>query len=225
MVGYIGLDWSGTPDAPESVGEDESPEIYIPCAVGVADAETLNQDFAEWRKRLGVARDFEFHGSRAAADVIQEAVEYALGTAVVSAIVWDKQTLLAELGAAVFEKPALLAPATGLLALQPFLEAYSVRCIWCDEDIQSKERQRAFTTAVKQKARASMVADRSPDVKHYPSNKSNLIQLADMVAYALQRDFRGFSETPERRAILRRLKNKAENRVRMGGGDDLRPYL
>jgi hypothetical protein len=154
------------------------------------------------------------------------AVDYVLKAGQVTAVVFDKDTLTAEIGAQVFDKPGLLPPATGRVVLDRILEAGPLRRVWCDEgDQRDKKRRQAFNTEVKRKARALWPDEAGPDVKHYPSNKSNLVQLADMIAYVLQRDARGLLETAELRQRARALWRAEGNLVRWGNGDDLRSYL
>ena len=216
---YAGLDWSGAPFAKE---KGVSRDFYVPCCVWMEDVEAVDAYFAAWRQELGRPITFEFHAYRCEADILLRAVEYVLANGLVSAVVLDKEALTVDLGAQVFDHPRRLPPATGRLVLDRVLEVKPLRRIWCDEDVANDLRA-DFNTQIKRKARAHWPD--SPDVKHYPSHKSSMIQLADLIAYVLQRDARGLSETAVLRQKASQLWHKQGNRIEWGRGDDLRPYL
>lgn len=222
MFLYAGLDWSGTPHAKEKGVEKD---LYIPCGVRVPDVEATNGYFAGWRAEFGRPATFEFHGYECGPRTLLRAADYVLEVGQVTAVVFDKDVLVDEMGPEVFEKPALLPPATGRVVLDRMLSTSPLRRVWCDEDMPNKKRQQAFNTAVKRKARTLWPDDASPDMKHYPSNKSNLVQLADMIAYVLQREARGLLETAELRQRAQALWRKQGNQVWWGKKNDLRPYL
>jgi hypothetical protein len=216
---YAGLDWSGTPFPKE---KGVSQDFYVPCSVWMEDVDAVDAYFAAWRRELGRPVTFEFHAYRCSSDILLRAVEYVLTNGLVFAMVLDKEVLTADLGAQIFDHPKRLPPATARLVLDRVVEVKQLRRIWCDEDVASDLRAE-FNTHLKRKARAHWPG--SPDVKHYPSHKSSMIQLADLIAYVLQRDARGLSETVELRQKTHQLWQKPGNRIERGRGDDLRPYL
>ena len=221
---FSGLDRSGTPNAPDENSLKENvPEIYLACAVCVPDSEAVDRYFADWRQRCGFPKTYEFHSRYGSTALILEGVQFALANAQISAVFFDKERLQSELGGSVYERPNLLTAAIGLIAIEDVLQQSQLKKIWCDEDIQGKEDQKEFDTAVKRFARSYW--PKIPTMRHLPSGKSNMVQLADMVAYGLQRDIRGLPETAGMRKTVRELARKEGNRIWEIGGDDLRPYL
>lgn len=216
-----GLDWSGTPDAPET--EEPKQELYVACAVRFDEMIQPEEMLREWRYEMGLAASVEFHGYESRPETLLRFADFALANLRVCAVVWDKCALV-NAQPSVFDKPALLVPATGEIVLQEILRSGPVRTVYCDEDIKNKERRKAFKTSLARYAR-ELGHERGPDVKHYPSDKSAHIQFADMIAYVLQRHARGLSKTPKLRERAQRLWRKEGNVIRWGGWDDLRPYL
>jgi hypothetical protein len=225
MAFYAGVDWSGSPDAPETGG---ALEFYVPCGVRVASMDAINEQFTVWRDEFGFACNYEFHGYKLRRNpkVLVEATRYVLENAQVVAYLFEKYRLVEDRGPQVFEKPIRLAPATGLLVCHKMLESGPLRQVILDEDIAASHRP-GFNTEVKRTARTrwpeQSLSKGFP--KHQPSDKYNLIQLPDMIAYVLQREAHGLSETAELGRLVRALWNKKGNFIVMGGGDDLQPYL
>jgi hypothetical protein len=214
-----GLDWSGTPHPKEKTVEID---LYIPCAVSVPDIEATDGWFRDWRKELGRSIEFEFHGYRCSSKMLLKAIAHVLENGSVFAVLFDKNEMLKNIGPWIFDHPALLPPATGRMVLDRMLETDPLHDIWCDEDIGSNRRAE-FNTAIKRKARSLWPT--TPKIRHYPSHKSNMIQLADMMAYILQRDARGSLETEELRQRVKQLRNNNRNNIEWNNGDDLRSYL
>ena len=225
MTVTAAVDWSGSPDAPEAGG---ALELYIPCAVRVASVDRVNEQFRAWREAFGFAADYELHGYRLRrrSDILVTVVEYVRDNAQVVAYLFDKREMMRDLGSQVFDKPGLLAPATGLLVCHRMLEKGPLRQIFLDEDIAPRHRPE-FNTEIKRKARTLWpeqgIAKSFP--KHHPSDKHNVIQLADMIAYLLQREAHGLSETAQLRRSVKALWQKEGNDIRTGGRADLQPYL
>ena len=219
---YAALDWSGSPDAPEP---NLPVELYMPCLCCVAVKEELDDVFAEWRLEFGFSQREEFHGHRLRRrpDVLLRVVDYARANAQVIAVIFEKGMLAQQLGNQVFDKPYLLAPATGLLVAEQVLDDRELNKLWYDAGDIAPSRRAAFRTAIQRKARS--VGANSPDVVPRPSHKSSHVQFADIIAYVLQREKRGLSETAELGRQLRKLCRKSDCSVRRGSGDDLRPYL
>lgn len=222
MSSYAALDWSGSPDAPEP---HVALELYVPCLVCVAANEELENVFTEWRVEFGFRRNGEFHGHRLQhrPDVLLRMVEYALENAQITAVIFDKHRLSVEMGSQFYDKPSLLAPATGRLVAEQVLDIRELKNLWYDDGDIVPDRRGAFRTDIQRKARSLWPG--SPDVRPLPSHKSSHVQLADVIAYVLQREEHGLSETAELRRQIRKLCRKSDCSVRRGGGDDLRPYL
>lgn len=222
MPSYAALDWSGSPDAPEP---NVALELYLPCLVCVAAKEELDGVFAAWRTKFGFSQTEEFHGHRLRRrpDVLLRVVDYAIENAQVTAVTFDKGRLASSLGNQIFDKPYLLAPATGLLVAEQVLDNGELKMLWYDDGDIVPNRRGAFRTAIQRKARS--LWPNSPKVVPLPSHKSSHVQFSDVIAYVLQREERGLSETAELRRQVRKLCRKSDCSVRRGGGDDLRPYL
>lgn len=225
MYTDTGVDWSGSPDAPEDGGKLE---FYVPCAVRVASIDAVNEQFAAWRNEFGFAQSHELHGYklRRNPEVLMRATQYILENAQVVAYLFDKHSLQGDLGPRVFEKPIRLAPATGLLVCHKMLESGPLRQVMLDEDIAASYRP-DFNTEVKRAVRT-----RWPEQslgkgfpKHQPSNKQNIIQLADIAAYVLQREAHGLSETSELSRLVKAVWRIEGNHIVIGRGDDLQPYF
>jgi hypothetical protein len=216
------MDWSGSPDAPQG---GIPPELYVPCLVCVRSKDELEEFFATLRQEIGLARWEEFRGHRLRLrpGVLQRMVGYALENAHLIAFSFDKKALAAELGEQVFGNAALIAPATGLLAAHHCFEARPLKTLAYDAGDIGGERRKGFRTAVQREARGRW-AD-GPDVRPLPSDKSSLVQFADVLAYAVQREEHGLSETAELGRQVRRLRRKSECLIRRGNGSDLQPYL
>lgn len=222
MSSYAALDWSGSPDAPEP---NVALELYLPCLVCVEANEELDDVFAEWRAEFGGTVKIEFHGYklRRRPDVLLRVVEYAVENVQVMAMMFDKRRLAMEMGGQIYDKPARLAPATGRLVTDKILGDRGLEMLWYDDgDIVPRQRG-AFKTEIQRKARSLWPG--SPDVRPLPSHKSSHVQLADMIAYVLQREEHGLSETADLRRQVRKLCRKSDCSIRQGNGDDLRPYL
>lgn len=222
---HAGIDWSGSPDMPKA---GHALEFYLPCAVRVAGLDILNQQFIIWRNEFGFPLDYEFHGYRLRRnpEVLMEMTRYVLEKAQVVAILFEKHRLSENLGAQVFNKPIRLAPATGLLICHKMLESGPLRQVILDVDIAPSNRPE-FNTAVKRTARTLWPEQGFSNgfPKHHPSDKHNIIQLADVIAYVLQREAHGLSETAELSRLVKALWRKEGNYIVMGSGDDLQPYL
>lgn len=225
MTLYAAIDWSGSPDAPQ---DGDELEFYVPCAVRVAGIDVINEQFAAWRKEFGFARSYELHGYklRRSPEVLMRVTRYILENTQVVAYLFDKQILREDLGPQVFNKPIRLAPATGLLVCHKMLESGPLRQVMLDEDIAASYRSE-FNTEVKRAARTQWpeqgLSKGFP--KHQPSDKQNMVQLADIAAYVLQREAHKLSETTELSRLVRTMWHTGDNYIVMGSGNDLQPYL
>lgn len=215
-MSFVGMDWSGTPEAASYRGQ----EFYICCAVRMTDVEETDAALKQVRQDFGLPKTTELHGYHSGARLLKRALRLVLETGQVTALILDKATL--DLPSS-FALPAVLPAATALCVLEHCFAAGVIRRLWCDQDIHELAKRRAFNTRIFRMARGEQ-AERI-DIKHYPSHKSSLIQLADMTAYALQRSLRGALETDELQRLMQTLQRKFGNLVRSVGGDDLRPYL
>lgn len=117
------------------------------------------------------------------------------------------------MGLEVFDKPALLPPATGRIVLDRMLKGGPLRRVWCDEDMRDKKRQQAFNTAVQRINRAAWPEARLK-VRHEVSTSSSLIQLADVVAYGLSQLARELVEDPVLQRRLKAIRDDPQNVIR-----------
>ena len=224
MYEFGSIDWSGTPDAPLN---DGSLQLYLPCGIRFPSLDMVDEQCALWRTEFGLA-GHELHGYklRRRPEVFVRVIEFVLKYAQVTAFLFDKLELRKELGCQVFDKPGQLVPASGLLVCHRMLESGPLRQLWLDEDI-APSRRPGFNTEIKRNARSLWpdhgIAHNFP--KHHPSDKHNIIQLADMIAYVLQREAHGLSETAQLSHLIKALWRMEENYIKMGCGDDLQPYL
>lgn len=212
-MSFVGLDWSGTPDALVRRGQ----EFYICCGVSMDMTEEEADDaLRHIRQEFGLPAKAELHGYGSSPPLRMCVLELILERTQVIALVLDKAVDEVE-----WDSLAQLPTVTALWVLEQHFDAGPVRRICCDEDM-SKERQRAFNTRVYQ-----MVGRKGMDrvkVKHSPSHKSSAIQLADVAAYAIQREMRGVLKVAEK-PLVQALCSKTGNIVKQGSTIDLRPYL
>lgn len=219
---YGAIDWSGTPDAPDQ-NPSAAPEVFLACAIVCSDWESVEQTLSEWRREDGRPKAYEFRGYHASDAVRERTARFLLEHVRIHAVGFDKSVLEAESSGEAFLRPALLAPATAGLILDRLLQEVPLHTIWHDEDIQKRERRLAYNKSIRSMARR--YGRDSPILKHYPSSKSDMVQLADLACYILQRDLRGLPETEDLRRLARRLQQKEGNVMRWGCWDDLRAYL
>jgi hypothetical protein len=220
MARYAGLDWSGTPYW-RHMGD--GPNHYLPCAVRVENVDDLESAFASMRSGLGLPMDFEFRGYKSSPRQIIRVLEYVLEHATIVSLVFDKQTLAQDLGAQIFDKPAMLPIITGQIVINQMLQTGPLGKLWCDKGDIATNRQGLFNTAIMRVARS--LWPEGVRIAHVPSGKSQMIQCADIVAYVLHREVQGLSETKEISRQAQKLWRKDGNIIRWGNGDDLRPYL
>ena len=179
-----GLDWSGTPYRKK---RGTRPDFYIPCVVAFAcPLEELTREIAAVKLQIGLPQSVEIH-----AHTLPEATQYAfLRMAVnlemrVGARIIDKGTTENPRGDAL-PLPADFAAQAALSVLAPFIERYDINSLWYDKDIQGTQREKEFETAVKRLNRERWLhgglKTRSKD-----SDKSELIQMADVAAYGIGR--------------------------------------
>jgi hypothetical protein len=205
---YAGLDRSGTPDLKST--QAGSP-LYVVCLAAVEDMEAFGRRMSETRFRFGMGMRAEFHGhqtsDRMQAAVIEEALAVGLRVGV---LVVDKEATRQQLEPATLPSPADFQLHTAVALLEQFLSRYALEGLWCDEDIRGKARQQEFVTAVKRLHRANW-PERHLKVRHRPSDSSDLIQLADVVAYGLHSLSRGAELRPELKPCLEAIWADAQN--------------
>ena len=219
-LSVAGLDWSGTSLPKQRLLELD---LYVPCGIMAPNVQEPEQWLLDFRSRWNRSARFEFHGHAMTEAELLQVMEYIWDKIVIAAMFLDKGRLALETDTGLFSRPDLLPAATARPIVRRLLQREPIRRMWCDDDIP-KPQQRAFNTAVEREARITQ-PNAGIEIKHWPSEKHCLIQIADMVAYVLQRETRGSFKTPQLRAIAKRMLRKEGNIIWWGSESDLRPYL
>jgi len=203
----VGLDRSGTPDPKE---RKSSQELYVICFAGVeASLEELRAVLSVLRQECGLASGEEFRG-RTCPEWVQNRLLEEGGKVglCVAASIYEKapaergQSLP---GAADFQSDAALA------LFDTFVRKHRLSGLWCDEDIEGR-KQKAFETAASRIHRLAW-PDTRLKVRHRPSKSSDLIQLADVVAYGLSRLLRDRVGEDALKRRLKALKSDPKNTI------------
>lgn len=222
---YAGLDWSGTPNLK---GMDSRHDPYVVVVAGVEDVERFTQAMRGLRFGFGMKAEAEFHAHNMpeehSVQVVEAAQEAGLA---VGALLVDKALTRQTQDALALPSPPDLQALAALAVVEVFVRRYSLTELRFDEDIQGRKRQQEFVTAVKRIHRAVWPATRVK-VQPLPSHKSDLIQLADVVAYLLGREARASLQTAQGVRLMQALREDARNTITKpkawdGRGDDLQP--
>lgn len=184
-----GLDWSGTPD-----GNMRIP-LYVPCIVAVQDDEKLSELFAELRQQFHMKQTEEFRGSKASSEKLAAVLNVGLQLDFrVAALMIDKTA------SPIIPTPkATFVTLAAKSLLSRFAPLTELNRLWCDDEDLGKAEERRFKNNVVRMARER--GNASLKVSIYPSHKSDLIQLADISAYALSWDARKRSEAAVKTAL------------------------
>ncbi len=197
---YGGLDWSGTTDRNSEI------PLYVPCVVAVHDADQLSELFAELRPRFGMKKDEEFRGSKATGEKLAAVLNVGLQLDFcVGALLIDKaasHTIPAT-------KAAFISLATQRL-LSQFMPRHALHRLWCDDEDLGRKEELRFKSDVARMAREC--GNPNLKVSVYPSHKSDLIQLADVTAYALSWNARKRSEA-EVKSALQAIRKSPSNTI------------
>ena len=181
------------------------PDIFIACFVGVEDVQLLETRFAALRFDTFGERDAELHGYRLRPERIAEtlrigiALEMKVAASCIDKVASVRNGDLPPIG----ELHARLA----LRVWDALLYQTPVARLVYDTELEGNARQKAFETAIKRRSAALHPAQKLK-VKPLHSHKSSLIQLADVVAYALSRGMRGEKVEPEIRELMREIKSR-----------------
>lgn len=197
MILHAGLDCSGTPDL-RGTARGHSP--YVVTLAAVSAPERLAALLRDLRFQFGMAQREEFHGHEMSEAMLAAVLERVMESEwIVGALLIDK-AMTQQL------RPASELPAvtdfqirSALTLAEAFFARYALAELRCDEDIHGRERQKEFITGVKRLHR-SVWSEGRLRVTFLPSAKSDLIQLADIIAYGLGILTRGTVQD----AILRR---------------------
>lgn len=213
---FAGIDWSGTPDRRKELKE---PDLYVACCAVVPDILEADEFLDNLRKKRSKPYDYEFKGYHSNENDLLELLEYILDEGSVNAVLIDKSEVESSLGAEVFDRPDNLTIATGRLILNQAFRRGEIGTVWCDEEL-SKENQKRFNTFIQRDVQSLEM--KSPKIKHFPSHKSSMIQLVDIVGYVLRRDALSRITSGDLKRAVKQVRGSG-NFVRWGNGEDLRP--
>lgn len=209
---YAGLDRSGTPDL---VSQARGHDPYVVCVAAIesdsGDLETLRDACDRVRAAFQMSRGQEFHGHTMKEAMITALLEAVMPlNLIVGALLIDKEATRRGRDVADLPDPRSLQEQAALALLAKFLVRHPLAGLWCDEDIKGKERQKAFTKAVRRMQRAAW-PNTPITVRHKASDTSDLIQLADVSGYALAHEARGGVKTKGLRTRLMALRRSEAN--------------
>ncbi len=173
MILDAGGDWSGKAD---------KDEILVFGFAGCEDAETWSKQCATIRHRLGMPQNAEFHARDMSEPEIQAYLQAARDAEIV-------------MGAVILRKPqhpGAESPGDFTCAFaaqeffRTFLLRYNIKRFWYDTEIEGRAAEQAFETELSRINRA-LRPDTSFKARCRRSDKSDLVQIADSVAYVLRR--------------------------------------
>lgn len=193
---YAGGDWSGQ--------VDRADDVFIFCVVALPDVEAWNDSCRDLRQQLGMAQNKEFHAHSMKNDAQRLQVLIAgreLGMRVGALILSNRAEELN--GAPSYESIAL-----ELLGL--FFPVCLLKTLWFDQEIQGRTREQKFQADVRRCFKA-IHPDASLKVTPRASHASNLIQLADVMAYAWRTQTRGTLQDAALNCFLKETEAGAEN--------------
>lgn len=197
---YGGLDWSGTPDR-----NNEIP-LYVPCVVAVREVEKVSELFATLRREFRMKQIEEFRGSKATGEKLAAVLNAGLQLEFhVGALLIDKTA-----SSIIPGTKAAFVTLSAKRLLNQFMPHHALHRLWCDDEDLSKSEKHRFKNDTSRMGREYGV--QTLKVSIYPSHHSDLIQLADMTAYALSWDARKRSE-PEVERALREIRSNPCNMV------------
>ncbi len=191
-----GGDWSGQ--------VDRADDVFIFCVVALPDVEAWNDSCRDLRHQLGMAQNKEFHAHSMKNDAQRLQVLNAgreLGMRVGALILSNRAEELN--GAPSYESIAL-----ELLGL--FFPVCLLKTLWFDQEIQGRTREQKFQADVRRCFKA-IFPNASLKATPRASHASNLIQLADVMAYAWRTQTRGTLEGAALNRFLKEMEVGTEN--------------
>lgn len=192
-----GFDCSGTPNFVREAGNHDP---YTLCVVAVPHdivrIKNLQDSLAAVRARFQMSEEQEFraHGMKEEmqADVLEVILAQQL---LVGALLVDKASTRARSQYQdVLPSPSDFQVMAALAALQPMMQRCCIARLYCDEDIQGREKQRELVIALHQCQRLAWPNTRLK-VRFLASHRELLVQMADVVAYGLACHARGTLRT------------------------------
>ena len=168
-----GGDWSGKPDRDD---------LLIFAVAAMENAEDWSEHCTIIRQQIGKPRDVEFH-ARDMSDAERFALLSAARNAglVVGVLVLKKSEAPDENFAALFNYTTSAQELLGA-----FFSRYQLKRFWYDSEVNGRKAQQEFETGLYRFHRA-IYPNTTLKASCRPSHTSDLVQLADCVAYAFRR--------------------------------------
>lgn len=204
----VGCDWSGRPAL-----ESGQSNLFVACIIGVDDSEALAKQFAALRQRIKAQNPrkvvTELHGHQMPPEFIASALQIAMDLQTrVGLVLFDKESADQE---GYLPSAGKMHALTALKIWPEFLAFGPVARFDYDTDISGKEHQKRFETELK-RISSRIYPQNKMKAKSFPSDKSNAIQMADIVAYAFSRQEKGQKVEPEIARLLREIR-RAPNTI------------
>ena len=202
---HAGLDWTGTPSLNE-------PHPYGPCLVAVGDKTSFDEAWSFLAQEAGVERGEEIKGHKSPPRVLENVLRLVIASEVcVGVLLLDKSEAFRI--RAIWPLPANLRQQTALGLIEEMVQNHVLQSLVCDEDIRGKREQQQFRTAVLRCNAQLQTAKMKVGFRR--SEKSSLIQCADVIAYVAARSLRENALTPELEKLWRYLKKQPQTYYRV----------
>lgn len=195
---YAGADWSGKPY--------ERNDLFIFCVVVLDDAEAWDGSCRQLRQRLRMPPNREFH----ARDMGKSSHKLEFLTA--------GQEAGMRVGACIVDTSSendgladLTHESVAMELLHQFLPVHPFRSFWYDKgDLKGEKAEKAFETEICRYNR-TLYPSSPLETKCRKSHNSNLIQLADVMAYAFRTLAIGTLREPQLRSLLKEINRDERN--------------
>lgn len=214
-VCYGGLDRSGNLELTGAAGAEGIFVIVVATiTLETNDLTPIQQGFERLRQKFGKPSREEFHAHKMSEAMRRDVMLFAQTLSLrIGALIIDKAASLHDLSpGSPLPPPLELHFATTCYLLKVFLSRNVVHTLICDEDVQGRRHTQKFVTEVKRFYRERW--DGKPiQVKHKASHQSDLIQLADIIAYDLARFYKGSSQSAEMRGLIEDMIKDARHTV------------
>ena len=197
---YAGADWSGKPH--------ERNDLFIFCVVALSDAEAWDSSCRQLRQRLKMPPNREFHARHMGKgshklEFLTAGQEAGMR---VGAFIIDTNSEKDELASLTHESAAME-------LLHQFLPVCPFHSFWYDKgDLKGEKAEKAFETEICRYNR-TLYPSSPLETKCRKSNNSNLIQLADVMAYAFRTLERGTLKDPQLKLLLREINRDKRNLI------------
>ena len=194
---HCGGDWSGkTRD-----------DVFVFTLAALPDAEIWHERTLEIRQQLGIARHIELHAHGLTEYerlmFLQAANKNGM---IVGAVILQKPVAAKEISVALFDYAN-----SAQCLFEVFAQRYCLKRLWYDEEIKGKASQQKFETELYRINRLHHTE--SMKAKCRPSHTSDMVQLADIVAYVLRRHITNAIKNPLLRQEVQRMVAEPRNLI------------